>query len=190
VSQTPGTPTAARDERQLAFEIERFYYREARLLDERRFKEWLDLLTDDITYTVPARHTALVEPRRQGTEDMYAPSRELSQPGEPAFREENHLTLSLRVDRAYKLNSWTDNPPPRTRRFVSNLEVEVGDGPASHRTYTNFLLVYSRHGCDNYTYTGQRRDLLRRVDGALRIACREVILDWNVITAPSLGLFF
>jgi len=32
----------------LTREIEQFLYREARLLDERRFEEWLALLTDDI----------------------------------------------------------------------------------------------------------------------------------------------
>ena len=29
-------------------DIERFLYREARLLDERRFREWLELFTDDV----------------------------------------------------------------------------------------------------------------------------------------------
>ena len=36
-------------------EVEQFLYREARLLDERRFAEWLALLTDDIHYWVGAR---------------------------------------------------------------------------------------------------------------------------------------
>jgi 3-phenylpropionate/cinnamic acid dioxygenase small subunit len=31
-------------------EVEQFLYREARLLDERRFHEWLELLTEDIRY--------------------------------------------------------------------------------------------------------------------------------------------
>ena len=31
-------------------EVEQFLYREARLLDERRFHDWLQLLTDDIRY--------------------------------------------------------------------------------------------------------------------------------------------
>jgi len=34
-------------------EIEQLLYREAHLLDERRFREWLDLLTDDIEYLMP-----------------------------------------------------------------------------------------------------------------------------------------
>src|SRR6516225_4110355 len=33
--------------------IEQLLYREAHLLDERRFREWLDLLTDDIEYLMP-----------------------------------------------------------------------------------------------------------------------------------------
>ena len=36
-------------------EVEQFLYREARLLDERRFHEWLELLTDDIHYWMGSR---------------------------------------------------------------------------------------------------------------------------------------
>ena len=36
-------------------EVEQFLYREARLLDERRFHEWLELLTDDIRYWMGSR---------------------------------------------------------------------------------------------------------------------------------------
>ena len=35
-------------------EVEQFLYREARLLDERRFHEWLQLLTDDELHAVQA----------------------------------------------------------------------------------------------------------------------------------------
>ena len=38
-------------------EVERFLYREARLLDERRFHAWLDLFTDDVRYWMPVRST-------------------------------------------------------------------------------------------------------------------------------------
>src|SRR5258708_13126933 len=36
-------------------EVEQFLYREARLLDERRFHEWLELFTDDVHYWMGAR---------------------------------------------------------------------------------------------------------------------------------------
>jgi hypothetical protein len=34
----------------LRLEVEDFLYHEARLLDERRFHEWLDLFTEDLVY--------------------------------------------------------------------------------------------------------------------------------------------
>jgi ethylbenzene dioxygenase subunit beta len=36
-------------------EVEQFLYREARLLDERRFHEWLELLTEDVHYRMAGR---------------------------------------------------------------------------------------------------------------------------------------
>ncbi len=39
----------------LKYEIEEFLYQEAEILDERRFEEWLDLLTDDMRYFMPMR---------------------------------------------------------------------------------------------------------------------------------------
>jgi hypothetical protein len=39
----------------LVREVEQFLYREARWLDERRFHEWLELLTEDIRYWMPVR---------------------------------------------------------------------------------------------------------------------------------------
>jgi hypothetical protein len=36
-------------------EVEQFLYREARLLDERRFHEWLELFTDDVHYRMTGR---------------------------------------------------------------------------------------------------------------------------------------
>jgi len=37
----------------LGQEITDFLYREAELLDERRYREWLDLLADDVRYSMP-----------------------------------------------------------------------------------------------------------------------------------------
>jgi 2,3-dihydroxybiphenyl 1,2-dioxygenase len=41
----------------LVQEIEQFLYREARLLDERRHLEWLELFTDDVRYWMPVMST-------------------------------------------------------------------------------------------------------------------------------------
>ena len=37
-------------------DVEQFLYREARLLDERRFHEWLELFTDDVRYWMASRN--------------------------------------------------------------------------------------------------------------------------------------
>ena len=39
----------------LKYQVEEFLYQEAEILDERRFEEWLDLLTDDVRYWMPMR---------------------------------------------------------------------------------------------------------------------------------------
>jgi 3-phenylpropionate/cinnamic acid dioxygenase small subunit len=48
-------PRETLEELLLAREIERFLYAEANLLDERRFEEWLDLLTEAVRYWMPMR---------------------------------------------------------------------------------------------------------------------------------------
>ena len=36
-------------------QVEQFLYREARLLDSRQFRRWIDLLADDLRYWIPMR---------------------------------------------------------------------------------------------------------------------------------------
>lgn len=170
--------------------IEQFYYRESRILDERKYQQWQGLLEDDIEYTVPSRFIATPNPRQRGTEDFHALEHELERGGvdNVPLRIENIFQLAIRIDRAYKVNAWAENPPARTRRFVSN--VEVYQGPEGFICFNNFMMTYSRHDNANFTYTGQRRDILRDVDGQLKIAKREVIHDWNIIPVPTMGLFF
>lgn len=168
--------------------ISQFYFREARLLDERKFQQWLTLLTEDVEYVIPARHTPFLDPTKRDTEALLNLEQEASSGLEPPLRDDNHLTLSIRVMRSFKMNSWTDNPPARTRRFVSNIEaINTDDG---FDVYSNLLLYFSRYGQDNHVYTARRHDQLRSVENGFKIARREVLLDWNVITGPSVGLLF
>ena len=43
----------------LWLDLMQFYIREAWLLDERKFKEWLDLFADDVLYFMPRRKNVL-----------------------------------------------------------------------------------------------------------------------------------
>lgn len=176
---------------QLQFDVEQFYYREARLLDNRQLQQWLALLTQDIQYSMPSRINVAVDNRQRGNESMLSLEHELedSEGDGCPLREENIFHLSIRVERAYKINSWAENPPPRTRRIIGNLEITE----ASESTITvlsNFILHYSRPSSPNFTYTGQRRDVLRVTESGYQIAKREVVMDYANIDVPTLGLIF
>lgn len=176
----------------LQFEIEQFYYAEAQMLDDRRFLAWVELLAPDITYTIPLRSVpqAAAQAQARNTDEFHTVESELSGGCEPPFREDNHMTLAMRAKRAVYPQSWSENPPARTRRLITNVVVAGTSGTDELSVTSNFLIDYSRHGADNHIYVGQRQDRLRRTDGQLQIAARRIIIDWTVVTGPSLGLFF
>ena len=176
---------------ELQLELEQFYYREARMLDSRQYQQWFALLTEDVRYIIPSRTNPMVDNRERGKEDMISIERELE--GEDSagcpIREEGYLQMMIRVERAYKMNSWSENPAARTRRIVGNLEIMADDGDKL-TIYSNFHMYYARPGSNNFLYSGQRRDTLLKADGSYKLARREVILDYADIEYPTLGLFF
>jgi 3-phenylpropionate/cinnamic acid dioxygenase small subunit len=108
------------------------------------------------------------------------------------IRDETLAYLTVRVERAYKPNSWAENPPPRTRRIVGNVEITGVEGDRIS-VLSAFHLHWARPGSGTYLYAGQRRDVLQRAAGSapgdLRILRREVVLDMAEIAYPTLGLF-
>ena len=99
----------------LWLELMPFYIREAWLLDERKFKEWLDLFTDDVLYFMPRRKNV---PRREA-------HRELTALGDLAILEEDKRYLEMRVARLDTGMAWAEDPPSRTRHLIGNLEAEA-----------------------------------------------------------------
>jgi 3-phenylpropionate/cinnamic acid dioxygenase small subunit len=105
------------------------------------------------------------------------------------IREEGYAHLFVRVDRAYKANSWAENPPARTRRIVGNVEIlSVEDN--TYTVTSNFHLFFARPGSDNFIYSGQRNDRLIDDGDSFKIDAREVIMDYANIDVPTLGLLF
>jgi len=171
--------------------LERFYFHEARLLDNRQYLQWLTLLSESIRYLMPSRINVQVNNRERGQEDMISVERELE--GEDSMgcphREENYILLMLRAERAYKINSWSENPPARTRRLVGNIELMGREGDTLS-VLSNFHMYYARPGSENVIYSGQRRDTLLSQPDGFRIGRREVVLDFANIELPTLGLLF
>jgi 3-phenylpropionate/cinnamic acid dioxygenase small subunit len=169
--------------------LERFYFYEARLLDSRQYQQWLALVDPEVRYTMPSRTNPMVDNRERGAESMISVERELEgadSPGCP-LREETYVHLMLRVERAYKINSWAEHPPARTRRLVGNIEL-MGKQGRELSVLSNFHLYYTRPGSASAFYSGQRRDVLRRVEEGFRILKREVVMDYADIELPTLGL--
>ncbi len=173
-------------------EVEQFLYREARLLDERRFHEWLDLFTDDVRYWMVSRSNrypktskaiAALDPVRYGNQGPAADD-------ELAILDESKQTLAGRVARLDTGMAWAEEPPSRTRHLITNIEVEPGDAASELRAYSNFIVYRSRSETEQDFYVGTRRDLLQRIDGSLKISSRRIILDQNVLLAMNVSIFF
>ena len=165
---------------ELLRQIEDFLYLEAELLDERRLREWLELFTDDLHYWMPIRHNPLNRP-----EDL---NEELSKPGEGHYFNDTKETLRIRVERVYSKSAWAEMPPSRTRHFVSNIRVKKDDG-SEIEVHSNFLVYRTRMEKDQDMFVGARKDILRRVDGDLKIARRTIILDQAVLAAKNISVF-
>jgi 3-phenylpropionate/cinnamic acid dioxygenase small subunit len=173
-------------------EVEQFLYREARLLDERRFHEWLELLTDDVRYWMGARTNrypktskaiAILDPDRYDEDDR-------TKEDELAIFDEDKSTLNARVARLDTGMAWAEDPPSRTRHLITNIEVELGEAAMELKVYSNFIVYRSRAETEQDFYVGARRDVLRRVDGAWKIASRKITLDQNVLLAKNVSIFF
>jgi 3-phenylpropionate/cinnamic acid dioxygenase small subunit len=166
------------EQQALWFDLMQFYVREAWLLDERKFKEWLDLFTDDVLYFMPRRKNV---PRREA-------ERELTALGDLAIFEEDKRYLQMRVARLDTGMAWAEDPPSRTRHMIGNLEAEAGEnGEVNARTA--FLVYRSHLETDHQLLSGYREDVLRNVDGGWKVARRMIVLDANVLLDKNLSVF-
>jgi len=173
-------------------EVEQFLYREARMLDDRRFHDWLTLLTDDVRYFMASRSNRY--PKSSKAISILDPDRyvedDVGREDELAILDETKETLSGRVARLDTGMAWAEDPPSRTRHVISNIEVEPGDVDSELRVYCNFIVYRSRAETEQDFYVGARQDILRRVDGAWKIAHRKLVLDQNVLLAKNVSIFF
>jgi biphenyl 2,3-dioxygenase beta subunit len=160
--------------------IEDFYYREAELLDERKLREWFELLTDDVRYWMPIRHNPLERP-----ENLLD---ELAQPGEGYYFDDDKESLRIRVERVYAKNAWAEMPPSRTRHLITNVRVKRDDG-RDIEAHSNFLVYRTRMEADQDMFVGARRDVLRRGGDGFKIARRTIILDQAVLSAKNISIF-
>jgi 3-phenylpropionate/cinnamic acid dioxygenase small subunit len=165
---------------QLRHQVEDFYYFEAELLDERKLREWFQLLTEDIRYWMPLRHNTFERPE--------SVNEELSQPGEAYYFDDNWQSLKIRVERAYSKIAWAEVPPSRTRHLISNVRIKNDTG-CEIEANSNFLVYRTRMESDKDIFVGARQDILRRQGASFKIARRTIVLDQAVLDAKNISVF-
>lgn len=171
-------------------EVEQFLFYEARLLDSGRVHEWLALFTEDVHYRMSGRSNRY--PRSSKAITMLDPHRydDADDTDQRGLFDEDIETLRARVARLDTGMAWAEDPPSWTRHLFTNIEVVPGGSDAEVTVYCNFLVYRSRGEKEQDFYVGAREDSLRRVNGAWKIARRDLTLDQNVLTAKNLSIFF
>ena len=153
-------------------EIEDLLFREAHLLDERRFHEWLDLFADDAIYILPLRENL------QG---------DVPPAGHPVIKDDRDM-LRARVHALHSGHTNAEAPPSMTCHMVANVVVdEVSQGEAAVRSAFMIRQVRKQH--DEAWWTGRRHDALRLESGGWKIFRREVLLDATVLPR-GIHIFF
>ena len=152
-----------------------FLVEEAALLDSADYEGWLGLLTEDIEYLMPVRVTTA---RGAGFDSL----------GDMAHFDENLYSLRKRVQRFATEHAWTEDPPSRTRHFVSNVRTfERG----VDLVVESALLLFRSRGDTREAdlVSAGRSDLLRATFGGLRLARREITVDESVLRTQNLAVF-
>jgi phthalate 3,4-dioxygenase beta subunit len=154
-----------------------FLVREAELLDNRRYRAWLDLLTEDVIYRMPVRVTTAGTLEGSTLDDM-------------DHFDEDRYSLEKRVARFETEHAFTEDPPSRTRHFVTNPRTRLGEADGELVVKTYVLLFRSRLDVRDPSWiAAERTDLLREVDGRLRLARRDILVDESVLRMQNLAVF-
>jgi 3-phenylpropionate/cinnamic acid dioxygenase small subunit len=171
---------------ELKEEIEEFLYLEAQLLDERQFKDWLNLLAEDISYFMPMRRNvkfgkhAMLENTRLG-QDI-------------SWFDEDKWTLTKRVEQILTGVHWAEEPLSRICHVVGNIQLVETlpsvEAANEAKVRSRFVVYQNRLENESNLFVGKRNDMLRKTDGGWRLAKREIILDQSVLLAKNLTVFF
>jgi 3-phenylpropionate/trans-cinnamate dioxygenase beta subunit len=166
---------------ELHHEIADFLYQEAELLDDWQFRDWLELIAEDIHYYMRSTTNAQTRDRRRSV-----------QPPSTWIFNDNKFQLERRVARLETGMAWAEEPPSRTRHFVSNLRIRPEADGNGYEVRSNYILYRAQKERDETWYAGKRVDCMRRADNRFgwEIHRREIVLDQVVITSHNLSILF
>jgi 3-phenylpropionate/cinnamic acid dioxygenase small subunit len=138
--------------------VERFVYEEARLLDERRFAEWLELFDEDGAYWVPA------QPEQESPHDA------------PSLFFEHKSLLVVRVNRLQQPSMHAQAPPTRTHHQVGAVTAQQSRRGKIDIEVRSALIVCEWRNDEGRWFAGTVQHQLRRVPEGFRIVLKRVDL--------------
>jgi benzoate/toluate 1,2-dioxygenase beta subunit len=124
--------------------FEEFIIHEARLLDERRFRDWMALFAEDGTYWVPAL------PEQQSPFDQAS-----------LFYDDRDL-MKTRIDRLEHPRIHVQTPPSRTAHLVGNIAVDESDAAKGEFIVSSTVLMVEYRDEAQRIFAGRQRHRLRR----------------------------
>ncbi len=188
LAPAPAAARLPRDDHYFAIkrEIEEFLYDEAALLDDRRFKEWLEMLADDLRYFMPMEYN--VKFGEHATRELTTREKHMS------WFNEGKWTLGKRAEQILTGVHWAEEPLSRVCRMVSNVQLTAIETDAAGQeevdVSSRFLIYQNRCEYEQYFFVGDRLDRMRRTAEGWKLARREIRIHQNVLLAKNLSIFF
>ena len=178
-------------------EIEQFLYREARLLDERRFHEWLELFTEDVRYShvdarQPLRAVEQVDRDPRSRPDMSRRTRRVRtrsrsstrprrawpgasrgwRPAWPGPRTRPRAPATLSPTSKWRRAAHPRKSPPNSKSTATSSSTRAGRRPSRI-----FMSAPAATSCAGSAASG-------------RSPTAELTLDQNVLLAKNISIFF
>jgi 3-phenylpropionate/cinnamic acid dioxygenase small subunit len=145
--------------------VERFLYREARLMDSHAYDDWLSLWDEDATYWVPCNADD-IDPT-QNVSVIY----------------DRRGQLRGRVQRL-KETSWLREQAPRLKRLVSNIEIESAN---DREVIVNSAFILAElHHHNQILWAGSTTHTLVANGDSFKIKSKKVVLLNNNEPLPNL----
>jgi 3-phenylpropionate/cinnamic acid dioxygenase small subunit len=142
-------------DQELERRVAAFLYTEARLMDENRYEEWLELYDSECVYWAPTN------------DEDYDPNRHTSilYGGRPM--------LENLVSRLAEGKAFAQSPKSRMRRMISNIETSLEDSEIV--VGANFLITEVRARVQRI-HSGRSEYRLLETDKGLRIRSKKITL--------------
>jgi benzoate/toluate 1,2-dioxygenase subunit beta len=140
---------------QQQYDAEQFLYRQADLLDSRKWQDWIDLFTADGIYWMPPDAT-------YRTWD-----------GQPAIFAEDRNLMTVRMKRVLHPDAWSQRPQWGTNHVVSNVVIDKAAKNGDLVVRSRFHMMELRRD-DVRHFAGQYTHHLKKAKGGYRIKLQRV----------------